>query len=90
VERLSRWLLSIGVLASSAALAIGLIAWMAGYDSIGLTLMNAGLVVLMATPVVRVLTSAIEYARARDWPFTIATAVLVAILAASLLYASRS
>jgi uncharacterized membrane protein len=39
-------------------------------------LLTAGLVILMATPILRVIVSLVEYVRMRDW-FFVATTVMV-------------
>jgi uncharacterized membrane protein len=70
-------LLQAGVLTSAACLALGLVLWMAGAAA-GPTnaLLTAGLVILMATPILRVIVSLVEYVRMRDW-FFVGTTVLV-------------
>lgn len=75
-------LLHAGVLSASACLAVGLILWMAGTaPSAANVLLNAGLVALMATPILRVIVSLAEYARMRDWFFVLTTvAVLIVLL----------
>jgi uncharacterized membrane protein len=40
-------------------------------------LMNAGLMILMATPVARVAASVAEYARERDWTFVVLTSIVL-------------
>jgi uncharacterized membrane protein len=77
-----------GVLISAASLMAGLVTWMIAAPN-GRALMDAGLVVLMATPVLRVVLSFAEYARERDWVFAAAAAAVLAILMASVIY-SRS
>jgi uncharacterized membrane protein len=52
-------------------------------------LTNAGLVVLMATPVARVLVSVADYAKQRDWLFVAMTGSVLLVLLASLLVATR-
>jgi uncharacterized membrane protein len=77
--RLGR-LLQAGVIASAICLAAGLIAWMArgasGFSDLTLTL---GLIVLMATPILRVVVSLVAYIRMRDW-FFVGTTVIVFVL----------
>src|SRR5688572_16843847 len=51
-----------GVLVASACLAAGLVLWMTGdYPSAADRVLAAGLVVLMATPILRVVVSLVEY-----------------------------
>ena len=80
--------LLVGVLTAFVCLALGIGLWLTGAASAGM-LLDAGIVVLMATPFVRVLASALEFAAARDWPFALAGAAVLAILLASMFY-SRS
>ena len=40
----------------------------------------AGLMLLMATPIVRVVASLVEYLRIRDWWFAATTVVVLAVL----------
>jgi uncharacterized membrane protein len=70
-------LLQVGVLTSAACLALGLVLWMAGAAAgPANALLTAGLVILMATPILRVIVSLVEYVRMRDW-FFVGTTVLV-------------
>jgi uncharacterized membrane protein len=77
--------LRFGTLASSALFAIGLVMMLAGYrvEAAGL-LLNAALIILLATPAARVVVSVIEYIRERDWLFVVLTLVVLAALAGSL------
>jgi uncharacterized membrane protein len=87
MERRIGQLLLTGVLAAAACLLAGLAAWMLGAGGAGL--MNAGLIVLMATPVLRVALSIAEYARVRDWLFVATACCVLAILVASIVYSRR-
>jgi uncharacterized membrane protein len=70
-----------GVLSAAACLAVGLILWMAAGDSIVANrVLAAGLIVLMATPILRVVVSLVEYLRMRDWAFAVTTIVVLAVL----------
>jgi uncharacterized membrane protein len=74
-----------GVAASATILAIGLI--------LELTPLNAhpvlqlGLILLMATPILRVIVSIVEYVRMRDWFFTATTGAVLLVLLTSILVA---
>ncbi len=71
----------VGVTISAAALAIGLGLFLVTPDSPATSqLLNAGLLVLMATPMLRVLLSVVEYVRMGDWFFAVTTLVVVAEL----------
>jgi uncharacterized membrane protein len=50
-------------------------------------LLNAGLIVLMATPILRVVVSLAEYMRMRDWFFVLITLVVLLVLCASVILA---
>jgi uncharacterized membrane protein len=75
-------LLHAGVLSSAFCLAAGLILWlMLGPSTLSSGALTLGLLILMATPVMRVLVSLVMYVRMRDW-FFVATTVLVFVLLA--------
>lgn len=79
-----------GVLSSSACLAVGLIMWMAGgYPVAANRVLAAGLIVLMATPILRVVVSLVEYLRMRDWLFAATTIVVLAVLMGAVAVALR-
>lgn len=85
--RLERWLgttLGLGTLIATALLAVGLFLELAavapGWSAL---LSQAGLIILMATPVARVVISVAEYAAQRDWPFMALTLAVLAMLAVS-------
>ena len=79
-----------GVLASAACLAIGLILWMAGgYPVVANRVLALGLIVLMATPILRVVLSLVEYVRMRDWFFAATTIVVLAVLMGAVAVALR-
>ena len=70
-----------GVLASSACLAVGLVLWMSGgYPVAASRVLAAGLILLMATPILRVVVSLVEYLRMRDWLFAVTTLVVLGVL----------
>jgi uncharacterized membrane protein len=75
--RLSRWLeaiLTAGLVASAGVLAAGLLL---GAERA----LFAGLVLLILTPVARVLAVAFGFAYARDWVFAAVSFVVLAVLA---------
>jgi uncharacterized membrane protein len=85
LERSLGRILTAGVLASTGLLAAGLLLQLFGVQTgAALALTNAGLIVLMATPVARVVASVIEYALERDWLFVTLTTAVLAILLGSL------
>ena len=77
-------LLQAGVISSAICLAAGLALWMArGASGISTTLLTIGLIVLMATPIVRVVVSLVAYIRMRDWFFVVTTVMVFVLLAAT-------
>ena len=72
-------LLVAGVVVSAVLLAAGLALWLASPGApLSRWLLNGGLVVLMATPILRVFVSVVEYVRMKDWVF-VATTILVLV-----------
>jgi uncharacterized membrane protein len=53
-------------------------------------LLHAGLIMLIATPVLRVIVSLAEDVRERNWFFALATLVVLAVLAGTLVVAWRA
>jgi uncharacterized membrane protein len=81
-------LLALGVMASAALLAIGLALWLSNSQSpAAFWLLNAGLLVLMATPILRVVVSFAEYVSAGQWFFAGVTIVVLVELSVTVLVA---
>jgi uncharacterized membrane protein len=79
-EQLGRLLVA-GVILSALLLAAGLVLWLANpHRTAALWLLNAGLIALMGTPIMRVVVSLAEYVRMRDWFFVGMTIVVLAEL----------
>ena len=88
LERAIGRVLWIGVAASSICLGVGLVlALTSGTAGSANLLLNAGLVLLLATPVARVAVSTIDFTRARDWLFVVLTLTVLGQLAASVVAA---
>ena len=83
-------ILTIGVTASSMCLGVGL-ALSLSMRATGAAhlLMTAGLVILMATPVGRVVISVVEYSLERDWFFVAMTSIVLLELIASVIAATH-
>ena len=82
LERSLGRLLQAGVFSSAACLAVGLVAWMtAGPSSAATLALTIGLVILMATPILRVVVSLVAYVRMRDWFFVTTTITVFVLLA---------
>jgi uncharacterized membrane protein len=84
MEHAIGFVLRAGVMASSACLAIGLaLALASGEQGPALFLLHAGVVLLLITPVARVIVSIGQFASVRDWAFTGLTIVVLVELMAS-------
>jgi Protein of unknown function (DUF1634) len=71
-----------GVLSASGCLTAGLTLWLTRVaPPIANALLTAGLMILMATPILRVVVSLVEYTRMRDWFFATTTLVVLIVLA---------
>ena len=82
LERNLGRLLQAGVFSSAACLAFGLIALMVGGPSaVATAALTIGLVILMATPIMRVVVSLVAYVRMRDWFFVLTTITVFVLLA---------
>ena len=74
-------LLRTGVMSAAACLAAGLIvSLVAGSTPLATTILKIGLIVLMMTPLMRVVVSLVAYARMRDWFFVSTTLIVFALL----------
>jgi uncharacterized membrane protein len=77
-----------GLTISASALAIGLVVYLIAPDApAALALLIAGLVILMATPLLRVLVSIVEYVRLGDWFFVTTTVIVLVELSVTMIYA---
>ena len=82
--------LRVGVTMSSVCLASGLaLSLLNGPSRMSNRLLNAGIVILMATPVGRVVISVGEYVVERDWFFVAMTSIVLLELLASVVAATR-
>ena len=87
LERLIGRVLQAGIITSTVCFIVGLVLSISGATAAASILLNAGVVVLLATPVTRVLVSIVEYVNQRDWMFVTLTAVVLAELVASVILA---
>jgi uncharacterized membrane protein len=84
LERIVGIVLRLGVVISSVCLgAGGVLSLVAGWNVAATFLLQTGIVVLLATPVARVIVSIVEYVSARDWTFATLTAIVLVELLAS-------
>jgi len=88
LERTIGVVLRAGVAVSTVCFAAGLVLTFAGVAAAN-RLLQIGIVVLLATPVARVLVSIVEYAQQRDWTFTALTLIVLVELTAGALAALR-
>jgi uncharacterized membrane protein len=85
--RLGRLLVT-GVIASATLLATGLGLWLSGsHPTAAAWLLNAGLIALMATPILRVLVSFAEYVAMKQWFFVGVTVLVLLELSVTVLVA---
>ena len=84
LERSIGFVLRAGVVASSTFLTVGLVlALLSGEQRTALLLLHAGVILLLITPVARVVVSIVQFATARDWTFMSLTLVVLVELMAS-------
>ena len=84
LERQVGIVLRAGVIASSLCLTVGLLLFQAaGGGGLSSVLLNAGIIILLATPVARVIVSTVQYVHERDWTFATLTFVVLLELIAS-------
>lgn len=79
--------LGLGVALSASLLVLGLILWSQSAEPWATRALEAGLLVLMATPATRVALSLVEYAQDRDWFFVATTLAVLVVLAAGVVSA---
>jgi uncharacterized membrane protein len=81
--------LRIGVLISAIALGAGLLCGFAG-EAIAIKLFVVGLVTLMAIPITRIAASLVDAIRRRDTLLVWSTAIVLVVMAITLLHSLRS
>jgi uncharacterized membrane protein len=90
LERNLGRLLQAGVFTAAACLALGLIAFIAiGQSRFSTVTLTLGLIVLMATPIMRVVVSLVAYVRMRDWFFVTTTVTVFVLLIVTVTLAWR-
>jgi uncharacterized membrane protein len=78
-----------GLTLSAAALVVGLMLFLFAPETPWRLFLNGGLLILMATPMLRVVVSAVEYVQMRDWFFVVLTVAVLAELSVTVIYALR-
>jgi len=80
--------LRIGSLISAALLAAGILAMLLGQTGFAPNLISAGLLVLLCTPVMRVVVAGLIFVREKDWHFAFFSLVVLCALAAGVYFGS--
>jgi uncharacterized membrane protein len=84
LERSIALVLTWGVRISSVCLAVGLLlTYAATAAGLSEVILRTGILVLIVTPVARVLISTVQYAAQRDWQFATLTAIVLLELVGS-------
>ena len=84
LERIIGIVLRAGVMVSTTCLAVGLLLSLAtSGHAMAALLLNVGIVVLLATPLARVVVSTVQYIGEGDWLFATLTLVVLLELVAS-------
>jgi len=80
--------LRIGSLIAAALLGIGILAMLLGQTEFAPKLITAGLLVLLCTPVMRVVVAGFIFVREKDWHFAFFSLVVLCALAAGVYFGS--
>jgi uncharacterized membrane protein len=84
-ERRMGRMLGAGVAVAAVLLLAGLALWTLGMERLmAERLLHAGFIVLMLTPVLRVIASVVGFAQERDWVFALITVGVLILLAGGL------
>ena len=71
IERILAKVLRLGSIAAGVMLAIGIGTMLATGSALAVHLITAGLIILLLTPVLRVLVAAVVFCRERDWLYAL-------------------
>jgi uncharacterized membrane protein len=81
-------MLHAGVMASALCLSTGLVLWLLhGRSDLASGALTVGLLILMATPIMRVVVSLVAYIRMRDWFFVLTTVMVFVLLGVTVVLA---
>jgi uncharacterized membrane protein len=86
-ERTLGRLLNVGTRASTLMLAVGLALELTRAGGVASWLLHVGLLVLFATPVLRVAVSIVTFAARREWRFVVFTSIVLLLLISGILVA---
>ena len=87
LETIIGTVLRVGINTSTACLACGIVLYFVSGGPLAAMLLQAGIVILLATPIARVVVSVVQYLNERDWTFTALTFVVLLELLASVVAA---
>lgn len=85
IEMVLARLLRLGSIVAAILLAVGIGAMLLGHTGIAPQIISAGLLALLATPVMRVAAAGVIFARDRDWRFAFFCCVVLCALVAGVL-----
>ncbi len=85
IEMILARLLFVGSVIAAILLAVGIGAMLLGHGDVASRLVTIGLVALMATPIMRVLTAGLIFVREKDWLFALFCLVVLCALAVGIL-----
>ena len=80
--------LRLGSLIAAALLGVGILAMLLGQTEFAPKLITAGLLVLLCTPVMRVVVAGFIFVREKDWHFAFFSLVVLCALAAGVYFGS--
>jgi uncharacterized membrane protein len=86
IELVLARLLRIGSLLAAALLAAGIALMLLGQTTIAPRLITAGLLVLLGTPVMRVVAAAMIFVKEKDWHFALFSLVVLCAMAAGIYF----
>jgi uncharacterized membrane protein len=84
IELVLARLLRMGSLLAAALLAAGIVALAAGATALAPKVMTAGLLVLLCTPVMRVVVAGYIFVKEKDWHFAFFSLVVICAMAAGI------
>jgi uncharacterized membrane protein len=85
IELVLARLLRLGSIIAAILLAVGIGAMLLGHTGVAPRIITAGLLALLATPVMRVVVAGLIFARDRDWRFAFFCLVVLCALVAGVL-----
>ncbi|QWV92435.1 DUF1634 domain-containing protein [Geomonas oryzisoli] len=86
IELVLARLLRLGSLVAAALLAVGIALMVLGHTGLAPKLITAGLLVLLGTPVLRVVAAAVIFVKERDWHFALFSFVVLCAVAAGIYF----